>query len=509
MLLRETSPKLLPAGQLLAQILRAPVIGAILMFAHSFASAPAMGSESLPSATESVSSYASQLEALAKWCDAHHLPRQAELTRKWLPQREPDKIYVFALPDSDAAPAKLVDSPEADEWWQQFIKLRRERADQLFALAELAVKEKRYGEAYELVREAVRENPSHERGRAVLGFVQHDGRWVTPEAAQRLRSGKVWTDEFGWLPADQVARYEKGMRLYRGNWISAEDDARLHRNIRNGWRLESEHYNITTNHSLEEGARLAKQLELLNDVWRQTFLTYYAAPAEIERWFRKDQPASSSAPRAKSHQVVFFRDRQEYIDALKPYQPQIEISLGTYIDKVRTAYFFADQEKHDSTLFHEATHQLFREQRPGTVNAGLKNNFWITEAIACYAETLEEHRLLDDEPYGAYFTLGGINAGRVPAARQRSSVDNFYVPLRELVAIGMEPLQRDPRLPMIYSQSAGLAQFFMHANNGQYRPALMEYLIAVYTGRANSETLEKATGRRLEELDQEYREFIR
>ena len=37
----------------------------------------------------------------------------------------------------------------------------------------------------------------------------------------------------------------------------------------------------------------------------------------------------------------------------------------------------------------------------------------------------------------------------------------------------------------------------------------MDYLIAVYTGRAAPDTLEKLTGQRFEELDRQYREFMK
>ena len=124
--------------------------------------------------------------------------------------------------------------------------------------------------------------------------------------------------------------------------------------------------------------------------------------------------------------------------------------------------------------------------RSGAKDPGRKNNFWIVEAVACYMESLAEHRLLDDEPYGAYWTAGGENEGRVPAARKRLLDDQFYVPLRELSTSGMRDLQHDGRLPMIYSQISGQVLFIMHADGGRYRQPLMNYLIAVYTEHCRS-----------------------
>jgi hypothetical protein len=124
-------------------------------------------------------------------------------------------------------------------------------------------------------------------------------------------------------------------------------------------------------------------------------------------------------------------------------------------------------------------------------------------------ESLAEHRLLDSEPYGSYITLGGENAGRVPAARKRLMDDGFYVPLRELTEYGMTDLQHDSRLPAIYSQISGQAWFLMHADGGRFRQALMNYLIDVYTGHANADTLEKLTGQTFEQLDQQYHDFMK
>src|SRR5262249_25561269 len=143
---------------------------------------------------------------------------------------------------------------------------------------------------------------------------------------------------------------------------------------------------------------------------------------------------AESAGTHKLHHVVYFHDKQQYIAALEAAQPQIEMSIGFYSDSAHTAYLYASDDAYAGTLYHEETHQLFHEMLSGAHDPGRKNNFWIVEGIACYMESLAAHRLLDDEPYGSYITLGGENGGRVPAARKRLLDDGFYVPFRELVA---------------------------------------------------------------------------
>ena len=459
------------------------------------------------------STYSVELGNLAAWCDSKGLTRQAELTRKWLPQRKAMMIYVFAVADTSEAPTGLADSDSAKQWWQRFMDLRRTEADKLYELASAAGKSHQEDVAFELARETVREHPDHEAARRVLGYKRHGQRWVSSAAARRLDAGQVWTDKFGWLPADQATRYEQGQRFYRGQWLSPAEDTRLRSNIYNGWHVESDHYLVVTNVGLEEGAKLARRLEMLYEAWRQAFVRYYAKPAEIQAWFATDngQQAAGFTSREPTHplQVVYFRDKAQYVDALKTIQPRIDMSLGFYSPSNKSAYFFAGDEQYDGTVNHEATHQLFQEWRTAVPDPGRKNNFWVYEAIACYMESLEEHPVLEGESYGAYITLGGENAGRVPAARKRLLDDNFYVPLRELAAMGRQDFQQDPRISAIYSQISGQAFFLMHADSGRYRPALMDYLAALYAGHASLNTLEKLTGAKFEELDRQYREFMK
>jgi hypothetical protein len=278
--------------------------------------------------------------------------------------------------------------------------------------------------------------------------------------------------------------------------MSADDESVLRRDLKRGWRVESAHYVVTTNHSLEEGVRLSQQLERLYAVWQQAFVSYLVDDAELVRRFAgrvaKGDP--------KQHNVVYYRTRGEYNDALRPLEPKIDITLGIYMDQPRVAYFFAGDDQEPGTLFHEAAHQLFQETRPVARDVARAANFWIVEGIACYMESLADH--------GDYVTLGGADAGRMPAARHRLLTDKFYVPLAELVEIGRDSLQSDARMPSIYSQSAGLADFFMHYGQGRYREALDRYLVAIYTGKATPRTLSGLARVDYPTLDRQYAEFM-
>jgi hypothetical protein len=452
-------------------------------------------------------SYRISLGELAQWCDERQLASAGKLVREWLPIRDPFKSYIFKLPESFEPQTELNGGgPSAVEFGERFATLRRAQADALFSLARRAHTAGEASLAFDLVREACRENPDHADARTILGYVRTGGGWALPDTARRLSAGQIYHDKFGWVSAGQVKQYEMGRRYSRGKWISAEDDERLHASIRTGWRIDSEHYVVTTNHSLEEGVRLARRLEQLYDVWRHVFVDYYTPQSEIDRWFKG--PAASStaaksvaAPRLRrQHQVSYVRNRDEYNNELRPRQPQIEITLGIYFSQPRTAYFFAGDEQYAGTLLHEGAHQLFQETRQSGRDVGTKNNFALVEAVACYMESLVEHE--------HWYTLGGIEEGRVPAARKRLLEDQFYVPLREVTAFGMRELQRDLRLPRIYSQISGQALFLLHADNGRYRRALVETLLAIYTNKADADTLAKKSQKSYEDLDESYRNFM-
>jgi hypothetical protein len=453
-------------------------------------------------------SYRESLGQLAEWCDERELTGASKLLRAWLPIRDPLRSYIFKIPDSFESPLAMTAGGQSGaEYWERFAKLRRAQADVLFGLAKRAHTSGEHALAFDLVRQACRENPDHAGARAILGYVRSGGGWALPDTARRLAAGQLNHDKFGWLAAGHVKQYEMGRRYSRGKWTSAADDERLHASIRTGWRIDSEHYVVTTNHSLEEGVRLARRLEQLYDVWRHVFVDYYTPQAEIDRWFERPAaargPAKNSAvPRLRrQHQVSFFRNRDEYNNELRPLQPQIEITLGIYFSQSRRAYFFADDEQYAGTLLHEATHQLFQETRQTGRDIGAKSNFALVEAVACYMESLAEHE--------HWYTLGGMDEGRVPAARKRLLEDQFYVPLREITAFGMRELQRDDRLPMIYSQISGQALFLLHADKGGYRRPLIETLLAIYTNKADASTLAKASQKSYEALDESYRKFMR
>jgi hypothetical protein len=207
--------------------------------------------------------------------------------------------------------------------------------------------------------------------------------------------------------------------------------------------------------------------------------------------------------------VHYYRDQKEYIARLKRETNQpVEITKGMYFPRNKIAFFFYDpQSQEDSTLYHEATHQLLSAARTINGEIGVRSDFWAIEGIACYMESFARD--------GEKFSVGDAAHPRLQAARGNLVGEKYYVKLREFCRMGMAAFQGVPEsaLRRNYSQGAALTHFFMHYDDGRYREAFIEYLSQIYSPnksvREAPESLEELTGVDAEELDQQYAEYVR
>ncbi len=338
--------------------------------------------------------------------------------------------------------------------------------------------------------------------RRVLGYQQVDDRWAGRYAARRIERGEIWNRKYGWIDAAELSRYEAGERPLGRRWISVEEDARRHASIDDGWQVRTDHFRVVTNHSREAAAELSTRLEMLYQVWQQQFGGFALKPTDLLKRFDGKQ---IKGYRSKPFEVVYYRTRDEYNAILRRKQPRIEMTLGIYFDDLRETHFFAGNDQDPGTIYHEAVHQFFHESRRADRNVGATSNAWLIEGVACYFESLTEH---PDAEGVLNYTIGTPSAGRLPAARHRLLVNDYYVPLAELSSLGIKDFQRRTDLPRLYSQSAGLATFLMQFEQGKYRPALVQTMQLLYAGRDEPSTLADLTGQSFAKLDREYRQYL-
>jgi len=446
-----------------------------------------------------------QLAEVVAYCDDRGFKEPADRIRSIIQGENTGSLVSRGLPvgiQVEIAPSV----PAAERYWQvQLRRAQQEYASKLYLLSRRVLKAGHPSYAYQIVRQVAQHDPDHRSARALLGYERYGNEWVTPFAASMMRKRKVWHERFGWLPKSHVDRYEGGERFSKRGWVSAAKEIELRSDFRNAWEVETDHFLVKTNHSLERGVEIANALEDFHQYFYQTFASFFNTPDQMLALFEGVQ--GSRRRRAKPHEVHFYRSRQEYIDRLVKKVPQIAITNGLYLQTDRVAYFFHNPDPEansDATVFHEATHQLFYESQPRQRGIAVQGDFWIVEGIACYMESFVRHQ-------DGSTSIGDPNYIRFQAARYRLLKENYYVPLGNFRQIGMRDFQNHPEIRKNYSQASGLSQFLMDFDNGIYRDALVTHLTDLYNTRrvVPPRSLARIIGTSFDELDAQYIAFSR
>jgi hypothetical protein len=238
-------------------------------------------------------------------------------------------------------------------------------------------------------------------------------------------------------------------------------------------------------------------LELLHVVWRQLFFPIWSSSAALRaRMLGRDDRLGPN----RRHDVVLFATRDEYLAKLGNGRPQIDRTLGIYLDKERVSFFHVGESMTNVTWSHEATHQLFQETNDAPLDVGKQHGAWAVEAVALYMESL----LFRSE----YATLGGIDADRLQFPRYRTLRDVPGASLERLTSMTRDELQQDPEISILYGAAAGWAHFFMDGESAHYRDAFIRYLGDLYAGRTNERSLMLALQAEFGELERQYRRFL-
>ncbi|MFP6765024.1 MAG: DUF1570 domain-containing protein, partial [Planctomycetaceae bacterium] len=384
------------------------------------------------------------------------------------------------------------------------VRLRHQRkqvAHDLYLLSRRVLIAKEPTLAWQILREVAYYDPDHERARGILGYQRSDDRWVTPFEARMIRDRQVWHDRFGWIPAADVQRYESGDRRFGKKWISADREVAIRQNFSHAWEVNTEHFLVKTNVSLERGVRIAQQLEDFHTFFQQTLPELFHSPDVLTRLFKSGSRRTSVR---QPYEVHFFRTHGEYMQRLKKENPQIAITNGIYMPDHKVSYFYDNRETNtESTLYHEATHQILYQLHPQKRPIAEREHFWIIEGIACYMESYRNQN--------GRISIGNPESIRFQAARYRLLHESYQIPLARLAEMGKLAFQNDSRIAMNYSQSSGLTHFFMHYQEDRYRDALIEHIRRLYQAgpqRGRVAGLDMLTETGYTTLDRQYREYL-
>ena len=392
-----------------------------------------------------------KLDSLATKCEELGLKEQAAITRAWIIPRHPGRQYLF-LPEAKDLLAPKADAPDVEQkWYAKLMEHRRAQAAALFERAQAELKAGRAPRAYQLLHEALREDPDHAEARRILGYRKLPAGWLLAGSTSPPTPGRRAHPKYGW-------------------------GANKH------WRHETPHFSIATSAGPKQATDLGQKLEELHSLWRQAFFSFWTnQPALAHRFSGGNQPLVKEP---KKLNVVLFKDRAEYVAVLEPGEPKIGLTTGIYLDKQETVFLYGGDEKLIPTWYHEATHQLFQEIDRFPEGPGSQANFWLVEGAAMYMESLQRHEISEGAAGSpSYWTLGGWESDRLQFARYRGLSGDFLLPLKKLSAMGRADIQASSDIRKMYGQSAGMAHYLMDAADGEHREEAVGFLRSIYDGR--------------------------
>ena len=456
--------------------------------------------------------FASEMEAVASECDHAQLPSlAAEIRQSALPlEQQPGNIDNLPTHIQAEIPATLPPAERAAR--VRVRKLRTTYANDLYLLARKALTDQHRSPsfAYRLVREVLFHDPDHAIARKMFGYLRDGDEWTTQFAADMKKQGQVWHDEFGWLPAKNVARYEAGERYCNGKWMTAAREETIRSDFKNPWIVRTEHFEIRTNHSQQQGAHLAASVEVFHRYFMREFAAVFQTPQQMNKLFQDGTAVS----RDKRYDIDHYRLQSEFVERLIKRCPSAGLINGIYMPQDRKAYFFHNplipEDESLGTLYHEVTHQLLSESTLQTITVGTTRDFWVIEGIACYFESF---RVTED----GSITVGDAQHPRIQAAREQVVTTQDHEPLARFTAYGMLPFQKGelPVLQKRYAQATGLTHFLLNYQDGLYRDEFMEYLSQIYSpdervrAGKKTRTLEQILGVPYATLDTQYAAYMR
>lgn len=508
----------------------------------------------IQAANRASTEYRENLQKLAEWAQEKGLREEARKTRAQLGPESDDRIFIPSFPldigtldlprglpavlpreyaeffilkgkskdETDAEAEVLFRNEKSAEkseknqprgriltdrevWQIQFRTVRQNYARRLAGMAKNAVKKDRGTLAVQMAIAGLQADPDHAAFRNVFGFTKYKAQWRTAWEADRLKKGFVDHEIYGWIPKKAVSRYENGERFCAGNWVSLTEANQIHgRAVEAGWRIQSEHYDLMTNHSLEEGVRLVRLLENFYRVWKLVFFRYMASDEQLASLF---DGKSASVP-LRRHRVFLYRDREDFV---RSQQSETKLDASQFAGFYRhrgnegACYFYAveanapEWQRHGvvRTMYHEATHQLFCETRQTISRYGSKQNFWLVEGVATFMESMH--------PEGEdYFAVGGSGDSRLRGARQLG----VAMPIDDFCRLDYNGFIQYPQLNAVYSQAAALFHFLFFHEQGTWQDAMIVYLRQVYSEKDDPATLRKLTGMSYTELDKLFKEFL-
>ncbi len=433
--------------------------------------------------TEKVeTAHSKELEKIVTWAVSSGLKAEAE--KLLTTMRAIDSDYaglskLMAAVEKTPAPK---DETKVAELRATFAKKLETANDQnakrLFDLATACMKLGLFTRAFDLVNDVVDADPDHKRARDILGFSWDatNKKWIRKWDAEMLK--KCIVTEDGWVKREDKKKWDQGLRDYQGKWVSKEEEERIRkRNNYNMFAVESEHFRIETNLGRKQGWEYAGLLEDFYAEFFRFYLGFYDQTAGAKLLF-------VTAKNKKKHIVKVFPTRDDYLTYLKSEKNNdklLQDSGGWWSELDQCSHFYYQgREETLHILYHEVTHQLFGETKPGSGQS--KGNNWVAEGIASYMETWEK---VDGKWKPGHKVGSNLlqRAKHILSTRLRWDLPTFLA--IDQVKFHAEAEERADN----YALSASLCHFLMHGQGELYREPFIQFISAYYEGKVVEDSL--------------------
>jgi len=379
-------------------------------------------------------------------------------------------------------------------------------AARLFDLAKRCMQFGLFTRAYELIRDVLDANPDHKEARRILSYVwdPQSKTWITRWEFD-MRKTSYLTPE-GWVKKSDKAKWDKGLRPYKGKWVSKEEEKRIRtRNNYEPYEVETEHFVVKSNLGREKALEFAQRLEDFYRVFFDFFIGFHDQIASAKLLFNLGQAR-------KKHEVQLFPSRTEYLDFVRQEKGNDELlvrSAGFWSSMDRRSFFFWTDNPGETinTLYHETTHQLLGETKEGAT--GSPGNVWLVEGIANYMELWQEV----DGKWRPGYRIDAPSMEVVQGVLEKSP--NWT--LGGYIAQSHKEFHDPKGRALNYSLGGALSHFFLHYEDGIYREDFIKLLRHYYEGKLREDSLPRyirmegvdSSQEKMMALQKQFREYMK
>lgn len=375
-------------------------------------------------------------------------------------------------------------------------ELRNATIEQLWKVARSAALQERFRITDQALRAIVQRDLEQPEAWRLLGYLATSQGWATPYAVAQMERGRVLHPSLGWIDKDWLGPLGQGQlpvgidpRTKKVAWGLAAHANASHAEWENAWEIVTEHFRIRSNVDFDQAVAFGRKLEAFYQFFFSQMADLIGPELPLAKRWRIKTLKPTASPVV--HHVAYFAEKSQYVKELTPLEGEsIAESIGYYRRPPQNAsgrqrggrgmsYFFHDkggQLSVESTLFHEASHQLLFETAGRDRLDSNRGHYWLFEGLGTCFETVEvvENREI---------RFGAPAGARMDVARLRILNDKVFTPYEVFEAYGQAGFNMPSKIHDHYAQTMALTLYFLCGSDARTRDIFLDYARDAYKGR--------------------------